>query len=112
MKDKFFETKTLAGIAACFIIAVPAWILGKAFPIIGGPVFGILFGLILAFFRRPAVLDSGIKFTSKYLLQYSIILLGFEMDLFNVIRVGGQSLMVMIFTLTSSFITAYLVEEP
>ncbi len=109
MKDKFFETKTLAGIAACFIIAVPAWILGKAFPIIGGPVFGILFGLILAFFRRPAVLDSGIKFTSKYILQYSIILLGFEMNLFNVIRVGGQSLMVMIFTLTSSFITAYLV---
>lgn len=33
----------------------------------------------------------------------------FEMNLFNVIRVGGQSLMVMLFTLSSSFITAYLV---
>lgn len=109
MKNKFFETKMLAGILTCLIIAVPAWLLGKAFPIIGGPVFGILFGMILAFIRRPELLDSGIKFTSKYILQYSIILLGFEMNLFNVIKVGGQSLMVMIFTLTSSFITAYLV---
>lgn len=109
MKDKFFEAKTLIGILACFIIAIPAWLLGKQFPIIGGPVFGILFGMILAFVRRPAVFDKGIKFTSKYILQYSIILLGFEMNLFNVIKVGGQSLLVMVFTLTSSFVTAYFV---
>lgn len=107
MKDKFFEAKTLAGILLCFIIAVPARLLGTAFPIIGGPVFGILFGLILAFFKRPQLVEKGIKFTSKYILQYSIILLGFEMNLFNVIRVGGQSLLVMIFTLTASFLTAY-----
>ena len=75
MKNKFFETKMLAGILTCLIIAVPAWLLGKAFPIIGGPVFGILFGMILAFIRRPELLDSGIKFTSKYILQYSIIFL-------------------------------------
>ena len=109
MKDKFFETRTLIGILACFIIAIPAWLLGKQFPIIGGPVFGILFGMILAFVKRPAVMDKGIKFTSKYILQYSIILLGFEMNLFNVIKVGGQSLLVMVFTLTSSFVTAYFV---
>ena len=109
MKDKFFEAKTLIGILACFIIAIPAWLLGSKFPIIGGPVFGILFGIILALFKRPAILDKGIKFTSKYILQYSIILLGFEMNLFNVIKVGGQSLLVMIFTLTSSFLTAYFV---
>jgi len=107
MKEKFFEAKTLAGIAFCFLVAIPAWLLGKQFPIIGGPVFGILFGLILAFWKRPQVLDKGIKFTSKYILQYSIILLGFEMNLFNVIKVGGQSLLVMIFTLTSSFLTAF-----
>lgn len=109
MKNKFFEKEMLLGILFCFIVAIPAWLLGKRFPIIGGPVFGILFGIILAFWKRPAKLDKGIKFTSKYILQYSIILLGFEMNLFNVIRVGGQSLMVMLFTLTSSFVTAYFV---
>lgn len=109
MKDKFFEKETMFGILFCFLIAIPAWLLGMKFPIIGGPVFGILLGMILALLKRPAKLDKGIKFTSKYILQYSIILLGFEMNLFNVIKVGGQSLLVMLFTLTASFITAYFV---
>lgn len=107
MKNKFFEKETVFGLLFCLIVAVPTWLLGLKFPIIGGPVFGILLGMIIAFFRRPAKLEKGIKFTSKYILQYSIILLGFEMNLFNVIRVGGQSLLVMLFTLTSSFVTAY-----
>lgn len=97
------------GVAICFSLAVPSWLLGKTFPIVGGPVFGILFGMLLAFWKRPPALEVGIKFTSKKILQYSIILLGFEMNLFNVIRVGGQSLMVMIFTLSSAFLTAYVI---
>ena len=104
-----FEKSMIAGILTCLVIAVPAWILGKTFPVIGGPVFGILFGIILAFFKRPEKLEKGIKYTSKKILQYSIILLGFEMNLFNVIKVGGQSLLVMIFTLSASFLTAYFV---
>ena len=104
----FFKKKG-AGILMCFIIAVPAWLLGRTIPIIGGPVFGILFGIIIALFKRPESLEAGIKFTSKKILQWSIILLGFEMNLFNVIKVGGQSLAVMVFTLSASFITAYFV---
>lgn len=103
-----FVKKKSAGILMCLIISIPAWLLGRALPIIGGPVFGILFGIIIALFKRPECFTDGIKFTSKKILQWSIILLGFEMNLFNVIKVGGQSLMVMIFTLSASFITAYL----
>lgn len=102
------EKKMIKGILVCLVIALPAWLLGKALPIIGGPVFSILFGMILAFIKRPASFDSGIKYTSKAILQYAIILLGFEMNMFNVIKVGGQSLLVMLFTLSSSFITAYI----
>ena len=49
MKDKFFETQMFTGIFTCLLIAIPAWLAGKAFPIIGGPVFGILLGMLLAF---------------------------------------------------------------
>lgn len=104
-----FLKKNGPGILLCLIIATPAWILGRTFPIIGGPVFGILFGIIIALFKRPEMLSGGIKFTSKKILQWSIILLGFEMNLFNVIKVGGQSLLVMVFTLSASFLTAYFV---
>jgi len=95
------------GIILCIIIAVPAWFLGKSFPLIGAPVFGILIGMALA--RMAPKFQQGVKFTSKKILQYSIILLGFEMNLFNVLKVGSQSLFVMLFTLSAAFITAFLV---
>ncbi|SHI22141.1 conserved hypothetical integral membrane protein [Sporobacter termitidis DSM 10068] len=100
--------KKLPGIVLAGIIAVPAWLIGSAVPVIGSPVLGILFGMILAFWRRPDIFNDGISFTSKKLLQYSIILLGFSMNLFSVFRAGAQTLALMAFTLTAAFVTAYL----
>lgn len=97
----------IPGIILAAIIATPAWLLGEIFPIIGSPVLGILFGMIFAFWKRPAMVESGISYTSKKLLQYSIILLGFDINLFNVFRVGSQTIVLMIFTLTVAFLTAF-----
>ena len=88
-------------------MTVPAYILGMYFPIIGGPIFGILIGLVLAFVKRPERLDAGIKFTSRTMLQLSIILLGFGMNLYNVLKVGADSLIIMVFTLSTAFLVAY-----
>jgi uncharacterized integral membrane protein (TIGR00698 family) len=105
---KMNKIKQIApGIILCIIIAGPAWFLGKSFPLIGAPVFGILIGMALA--RMTPRFQQGVKFTSKKILQYSIILLGFEMNLFNVLRVGSQSLFVMLFTLSAAFLTAFFV---
>ena len=104
-----FLKKMLPGLGICLLIAIPAWFLGRLFPIIGGPVFGILFGMLIALIKRPACFEKGIQFTSKKILQYSIILLGFEMNLYHIIKVGGQSLFVMLFTLTTSFLVAFFV---
>lgn len=97
------------GILYALVLAVPAAYLGKLYPIIGGPVFGILLGIICAFIPRGESFNAGINFTGKKILQYSIILLGFEMNLFNVLEVGSQSLYVMIFTLLTSFAVAWWV---
>jgi len=101
----------LPGILLCLLIAVPCWLLGKSLPIIGAPVFGITFGIIIGIFLSKNIykFETGIKYTSKKLLQYSIILLGFEMNLYNIINVGSQSLYVMFFTISVSFLTAYFV---
>ncbi|MFL0194265.1 YeiH family protein [Clostridium sp. WILCCON 0269] len=99
----------LPGIILALIIAIPAWLIGNAFPIVGSPVLGILFGMILAFWKRPIYFNEGITFTAKKLLQYSIILIGFGMNLFNVFKVGKQTIVLMIFTLSAAFITAYLI---
>jgi len=98
----------MKGILYALLFAVPAYFLGQRFPIIGGPVFGILLGLLAAGFRRPESFEGGIKFTGKKILQYSIILLGFEMNLFQVLAVGSASFSVMIFTLLAAFAVAYI----
>ena len=114
------------GILFCFLIAVPAWFLGEAFPVIGSPVFGILIGMLLVMvfpklltmnFRlggtkagdRGVLLDVGVKYTSKKLLQASVVLLGFGMNLFYVLKVGAESVSVILSTLSAAFITAYLI---
>ena len=42
-----FVKKNGAGLLLCLIITVPSWFLGQAVPVIGGPVFAILIGMIL-----------------------------------------------------------------
>ena len=37
-----FLQKNGRGILVCLVMAVPCWLLGQKFPIVGGPVFGIL----------------------------------------------------------------------
>lgn len=98
----------IPGILLCFCLALPAWYLGSQLPLIGGPVFGILFGMVVALWKRPENLQSGISFTGKKLLQWAIILLGFEMNLYHVFSVGSQSLWIMVFTLSAAFLTAWL----
>ena len=66
--------KNYKGMLLCLIIAIPCWFLGKKFPIVGGPVFGIILGMIITLFIKDKnELQSGITFTSKKILQYEFI---------------------------------------
>ena len=82
------------GVLFCLIVAVPAWLLGKRFEVVGGPVFAILIGMVLALAvpaRAGEPLQRGVKFTSKKILQYAVILLGFGLNLAQIAQVGATS---------------------
>ncbi len=99
----------IPGLLLSLTIAIPAWFLGQKIPIVGGPVFGIAIGLLLATFRKPGVIfDTGIKFSINKVLKGAIILLGFQMNIRQIVLVGGQSLYIMIFTLLAAFLAAYI----
>ena len=69
--------KYLSGMAVCLAIAVPSWLLGKLVPVIGGPVFSIVIGMVIALFWTPgAACKPGVGFTSKKILQTAVVLLG------------------------------------
>jgi uncharacterized integral membrane protein (TIGR00698 family) len=99
---------TLSGVFLVAAIAVIASFLGVTFPLVGGPVCGILLGMLLSVWKRPACCEAGISFTAKKILQGSIILLGFEMNLYQVVAVGSQSLYIILFTLGAAFFTAWI----
>lgn len=100
------------GILFCTAIAVPAMLLGKQWPVIGGPVFAILLGIVIGMTGvvRP-IMKPGITFTSKKVLQYAVILLGFGLNLKTVISVGTTSLPIILSTITVALLTAFLLAK-
>ena len=99
------------GLSLTVVLAVLAWFCGRQVPIVGAPVFGILFGMLVALFGNPPALREGTRFASKRLLQLSVVLLGFEMNMRNVLAVGSESLVVMAFTLTAAFLSARIMQR-
>ncbi len=104
--------KNWKGIALCFLLAVPAWLLGKQFEIIGGAVIAILLGMVITlFWKEKGVFEGGIKFTSKKILQWAVILLGFGLNLGVVYQTGMQSLPIIICTIAISLIIAFVLHK-
>ena len=100
--------ETAAGFILAFAVAALSWFLGRLVPLVGAPIFAIMIGMSLSFFRKPERVERGLAFTARGVLQYSIVLLGFSLDLGVVARIGAHSLGVMVFTIAAALLTAYL----
>lgn len=104
--------KKLPGIAVCLAIAVPSWLLGKLVPVIGGSVFSILIGMIIALIWTPGeTFKPGIGFTSKKVLQAAVVLLGFRLNLSVVLQTGKQSLPIIVCTIATSLLVAFAMHK-
>ncbi len=107
-----FIKKNLIGFLVCLCIAVPSWLIGKQFPIIGGAVIAIIAGMIIAlFWNDKKKAEAGIKFTSKVILQTAVVLLGFGMNLGVVLTTGKQSLPIIVTTISTSLIIAWVLHK-
>lgn len=104
--------KNFAGLVFCFAIAIPAALLGTFAPVVGGPVFAMLIGMVIALIVKDGslrtALEPGVKYTSKKILQYAVILLGFGMNLADILAKGQQSLPIIIATITTSLVIAFV----
>lgn len=104
--------KYIPGVLLCLAIAVPSWFLVMFVPaleVIGAPVIAIIVGMILSLIiKKKDVFTSGIAFTSKKILQYAVILLGFGLNLATIGKVGLTSLPIIISTIATSLIVAFI----
>ena len=109
-----FVKKIGPGLALCLVLAIPSWLLGRIFPVIGGPVFALLLGMVLLgmavalFYKKKERTQAGIAFTSKKILQYAVILLGFGLNLSQIAQVGAQSLPIILSTISTSLIVSFV----
>lgn len=104
--------KNRKGILLCFLIAVPSWLLGKQFAIIGGAVIAIIAGMLITlFWKDKGAFEGGIKFTSKKILQWAVVLLGFGLNLGVVYQTGLQSLPIIVCTIATSLIIAFVLHK-
>lgn len=100
------------GLLLCLVIAVPSWLVVHFFPaleVIGAPVIAIILGMIITLFlKNKGPFAAGITFTSKKILQYAVILLGFGLNLATIGQVGLTSLPIIISTIATSLIVSYI----
>ena len=113
-----FIKKNCGGILLCAVIAALAEFLctlsiGRfSLELVGVPVISILIGMIISLispkFTQTPILVGGIKFTSKKILQWAVIILGFSLNLNTIAVVGAKSLPVIICTVSASLIIAFI----
>lgn len=108
----------ILGIVSCVVVAALATFLGGikigkfSLEVVGAPVFAILIGMLVTLinpkFSQNNRMKDGIKFTSKKILQWAVIILGFSLNLGTIMSVGTKSLPVIVSTISTSLIVAFL----
>jgi uncharacterized integral membrane protein (TIGR00698 family) len=97
------------GLTIVLLLVLPAWWLGKDFPLLGSAVIGMLLGMLARqFIPLREQHTPGIRFAGRQLLQYSIVALGFTLPIRQVASTGLHSLPISLVTLSVAFATAAL----
>jgi uncharacterized integral membrane protein (TIGR00698 family) len=93
--------EVLPGLLLTIPIAAIATAIGSVVPVLGSALPAIVIGVVAALIRRPAArFQPGIDFSGKFLLQLAVVLLGAQLSVAAIVKVGAESLPVMLATLT------------
>ena len=105
------KSKIIPGFAVAALIALCArYIEGlMLIHLVGASVIALFIGMTINSFWNPDILQEGLKFTSKKILKFAIILLGASLSVNTILTVGKISLSVMIFTLLTCFGGGYFI---
>ncbi len=104
MLKKLFNIAPGLLLSAC--VGIIAILLSSLIPgdIIGATVMALLVGMALnPVLNRYKQFNAGVSYTGKIVLRIGIILMGINMNFFEVLNVGKYSLFVMIFTMVTAF---------
>lgn len=97
------------GLLVCVAIAGVATVIGSFVPVLGSAIPAVVIGVAVALMRKPAGrVVPGIGYSGKFVLQLAVVLLGSQLSLSAIARVGAESLPVMLTSLTVCLLAAWL----
>lgn len=89
--------KLFPGISISALIAIFSLLINAVFPQVSAVLIAVLIGLLINnSISLPAKLEPGISYAGKKLLKLGIILLGIRLSFFEILRLGGSSLLIII----------------
>lgn len=110
------------GVALALVIGLAATVVGREVPVVGGPVPAVVLGALVGWLVRRrrqrdgtgagsggdlGLLQPGVKFASSRILQFAVVLLGAQLSIAEVLRIGGETLPVMLTTLVVCLVAAW-----
>lgn len=102
--------EVLPGVLVAVAIAAIATYVGRFAPAVGPVLTALVIGLAISTARRPgARLVPGLTLASTFLLQCAVVLLGANLSLSSVYKVGVQTLPVLVGTLVVCLVGAKLI---
>ncbi|MFE9206968.1 YeiH family protein [Micromonospora sp. NPDC007230] len=100
-----------AGLGAAVLLGLAATVAGTLVPVVGAPVFAVVVGVLLSPLarRRSEAMAPGLSFAKGLVLQLSVVFLGAQLSLDEVLSVSAASLPVMLGTLGVCLLLAWSV---
>lgn len=105
----------LPGVALAVVVGLVATAVATAVPVVGGPVPAVVVGAVVGWTVRRrgdgtlGALAPGVKFSSSRVLQAAVVLLGAQLSIGAVLRIGAETLPVMLTTLVVCLVGAWAV---
>lgn len=98
------------GVLVAAALAYLATLLDGPLPLLGGPVIALVLGVLASGpASRARVLEPGVRFSARIVLQVAVVVLGTQLSLRRVTDVGRTSLPIMLVTLVVCLASGYVV---
>ncbi|SNU00538.1 conserved hypothetical integral membrane protein [Ruaniaceae bacterium KH17] len=97
------------GVFLCAVIALVSTAIGRVVPIVGSAIPAVVIGVVVGLVIKPDTrFRPGITYSSRFLLQLAVAVLGSQLSLRSIVEVGVESLPVMLTSLTMCLVVAWL----
>ena len=118
MKSFSYVLRLLPGVLLCALITGAATILQKiethfaGQPYLEALVLAILLGVVIRAVWKPAHgFEAGIVFSAKFLLEFSVMLLGASVSVRTVLGIGPYLLIGIAFVVTVALVSSYIISR-